>query len=100
MTRNTSRRSRLDRLVDEQVGIVFAAIGFVMLLILAGLSPSPEIRVMLQAGGVGGAFGVLVAYLRHRDDPEADRWRTVTGFSLLGLAGGLLLVLGELLLSS
>jgi hypothetical protein len=100
MTRNTSRRSRLGRAMDEQVQATVAAIGFVMLLILAGLSPSPEIGVVLQAGGVGGAFGVLVAYLRHRDDPEADRWRTVTGFSLLGLAGGLLLVLGELLLSS
>jgi hypothetical protein len=86
--------------MDEQVQATVAAIGFVMLLILAGLSPSPEIGVVLQAGGVGGAFGVLVAYLRHRDDPEADRWRTVTGFSLLGIAGGLLLVLGELLLSS
>ncbi len=50
--------------MDEQVHATVAAIGFVLLLILAGLSPSPEIGVVLQAGGVGGAFGVLVAYLR------------------------------------
>ena len=57
------------------------------------------IGVVLQAGGVGAAVGLLVAYARHRDDPDADRWRTVTGFSLVGLSGGVLVVLGELLLS-
>jgi hypothetical protein len=58
MTRNTSRRSRLDRPVDEQVGAAIAAIGFVLLLIVGGLSPNREIGVLLQAGGVGGAFGL------------------------------------------
>jgi hypothetical protein len=86
--------------VDEQVGAAIAAIGFVLLLIVAGLSPNREIGVLLQAGGVGGAFGLLVAYVRHRNDPDADRWRTVSRFSLYGLGVGLLLVVGDELFSA
>jgi hypothetical protein len=56
--------------------------------------------VVLQAGGVGGAFGLLVAYVRHRNDPDADRWRTVSRFSLYGLGVGLLLVVGDELFSA
>ncbi|MGH2992791.1 MAG: hypothetical protein ACRDL1_04565 [Solirubrobacterales bacterium] len=84
--------------MDEHLEPAVAAMGLVMLLIVARLSPNPEVGVALQAMGAGGAFGLLVAYLRHRDDPDADRWRTVTGFSLVGLAVGLVLVLSERLL--
>ncbi|MGH2990245.1 MAG: hypothetical protein ACRDMA_10350 [Solirubrobacterales bacterium] len=84
--------------MDGQIEAAAAALGLVSLLIVARLNPDPELGVVLQAMGAGGAIGLLVAFVRHRDDPDADRRRTVTGFSLLGLAAGTLLVLGERLL--
>lgn len=84
--------------MDGHTEAATAALGLVSLLIVARLSPNPELGVVLQAMAAGGAIGLLVAFVRHRDDPHADRWRTVTGFSLVGLAAGTLLVLGEQLL--
>ena len=86
--------------MDGQIEAAAAALGLVSLLVVARLSPNPEVGVLLQAMAAGSAVGLLVAYVRHRDDPDADRWRTVTGFSLVGLAGGVVLVLGERLLST
>ena len=86
--------------MDGQIDAAAVALALVGLLVVARLSPDPEVGVLLQAMAVGSAVGLLVAYVRQRDDPDADRWRTVTGFSLFGLAGGVVLVLGERLLST
>lgn len=96
--RHKASRLGWSRVVDEHVEAMVAVVGLVVLLILAGLSPNPEIGVVLQAGGVGGAVGLLVAWARHRDEADADRWRTVAAFSLIGLAAGAILVLAEQLI--
>lgn len=73
-----------------------AAACLVAVTIVARVNPSPELGFVLQTLGAGGAIGLIVAYLRFRDDPEGDRWRTVAEFSVLGLVTGVLVVVADL----
>lgn len=67
-------------------------LGMLALVLIARFTPNAEIGFVLQMMGSGGAIGLLVAYAKHRNDPSADRWRTVTLLTLVGLGVGLALV--------
>ncbi len=84
------RRSRPLTDVDPALG----------LLLLAGaLTPAldafPSASFVLQAGAIGGAFGLVVALRAHHRDPRADHWQITTAWSLVGLTIGVLAVLAE-----
>lgn len=85
--------------MDHEVAAA-GAMALMALLLAARLAPNPAIGFVLQSMGVGGAIGLMIAYARHRDDPNADRWRTVTAFALGGLLLGCLLVLADHLSSA
>lgn len=70
---------------------------FIWLAALSAASPVPEIDFIMQAGGVGAALGLGIAYYLYRDYPDADRWRPVATYTLAGLGGGMLIVLVDLI---
>jgi hypothetical protein len=83
-------------MANHPVEALAAAAGLVAVTIIARVNPSPELGFVLQTLGAGGALGLVVAYLRFKDDPEGDRWRTVAEFSVLGLLTGVLVILADL----
>lgn len=72
-----------------------AALALIAVTVISRVGPNPEVGFVLQTLGAGAAVGLVVAYLRYRDDPEGDRWRTVAEFSVLGLLTGVAVVLAD-----
>ncbi len=93
----TTRRDLNTWMTHHPVEALLAALALLVVTVVARVNPSPELGFVLQMFGAGGALGLVVAYLRYRDDPEGDRWRTVAEFSALGLTAGLLAVAADLI---
>ncbi|MGH2923728.1 MAG: hypothetical protein ACRDKH_06850 [Solirubrobacterales bacterium] len=92
----STRRDLNSWMTHHPVEALAAAAGLVAVSVIARVNPTPELGFVLQTLGAGGALGLVVAYLRYRDDPEGDRWRTVAEFSVLGLLTGVLVVIADL----
>lgn len=92
----STRRDLNTWMANHPVEAFVAALGLIAVTVISRVGPNPEVGFVLQTLGAGGALGLVVAYLRFRDDPEGDRWRTVAEFSVLGLLTGVAVVAADL----
>jgi hypothetical protein len=78
---------------SEYLAPALVAAGFLVIGVVLGLRPSPEVGFVLQAGGLGGAIGLLIGYRLRRRSEGVDPAVYVARWSLWVMLGAIFGVL-------
>lgn len=86
------------RHATELRDLVIGPLMLIWIAALVSVTSIPEIAFVLEAVGLGGVLGLMVAYRRFRNGTDEERWKPVAQFSLGGFVVGVTVVVIDLLI--